>query len=153
MDASLHSQARGSFRRRPILAGSGCFGKDRYPLRILEIARTAERAEEPPELCLSAPGLDGGARPPAPAGSAFRGAAGFGSVFERLTSFEELAAAWNAVLAEDILDQQLRRQAKEIGPISPSFSAGSPPNSEPGCTSRARSIRSSAKGSARCAEV
>ena len=115
MDASLHSQARGSFRRRPILAGSGCSGKDRYPLRILEIARTAERAEEPPELCLSAPGLDGGARPPAPAGSAFRGAAGFGSVFERLTSFEELAAAWNAVLAEDILDQQLRRQAKEIG--------------------------------------
>lgn len=115
MDASLHSQARGSFRRRPILARSGCSGKDRYPLRILEIARTAERAEEPPELCLSAPGLDGGARPPAPAGSAFRGAAGFGSVFERLTSFEELAAAWNAVLAEDILDQQLRRQAKEIG--------------------------------------
>lgn len=115
MDASLHSQARGSFRRRPILAGSGCFGKDRYPLRILEIARTSERAEEPPELRLGAPGLDGEARPPTPAGSAFRGAAGLGSVFERLTSFEELAAAWNVVLAEDILDQQLRRQAKEIG--------------------------------------
>ena len=115
MDASLHSQARGSFRRRPILAGSGCFGKDRYPLRILEIARTSERAEKPPELLLGAPGLDGEARPPTPAGSAFRGAAGLGSVFERLTSFEELAAAWNAVLAEDILDQQLRRQAKEIG--------------------------------------
>ncbi|OAP86213.1 hypothetical protein A4H34_03320 [Peptidiphaga gingivicola] len=115
MDASLHSQARGSFRRRPILAGSGCFGKDRYPLRILEIARTSERAEKPPELRLGAPGLDGEARPPTLAGSAFRGAAGFGSVFERLTSFEELAAAWNAVLAEDILDQQLRRQAKEIG--------------------------------------
>lgn len=115
MDASLHSQARGSFRRRPILAGSGCFGKDRYPLRILEIARTSERAEKPPELRLGAPGLDGEARPPTLAGSAFRGAAGLGSVFERLTSFEELAAAWNAVLAEDILDQQLRRQAKEIG--------------------------------------
>lgn len=115
MDASLHSQARGSFRRRPILAGSGCSGKDRYPLRILEIARTAERAEEPPELCLSAPGLDGGARPPTPTRAAFRDASGFGSVFERLTSFEELAAAWNMVLAEDILDQQLRRQAKEIG--------------------------------------
>ncbi len=115
MDASLHSQARGSFRRRPILAGSGCFGKDRYPLRILEIARTAERAEEPPELCLSVPGLDGGARPPTPTRAAFRDASGFGSVFERLTSFEELAAAWNMVLAEDILDQQLRRQAKEIG--------------------------------------
>ena len=115
MDASLHSQARGSFRRRPILAGSGCFGKDRYPLRILEIARTAERAEKPPELRLSALGLEGEARPPTPAGSAFRGAARLGSVFERLTSFEELAAAWNVVLAEDILDQQLRRQAKEIG--------------------------------------
>lgn len=115
MDASLHSQARGSFRRRPILAGSGCSGKDRYPLRILEIARTSERAEKPPELLLGAPGLDGEARPPTPAGSAFRGAAGLGSVFERLTSFEELAAAWNAVLAKDILDQQLRRQAKEIG--------------------------------------
>ena len=115
MDASLHSQARGSFRRRPILAGSGCFGKDRYPLRILEIARTSERAEKPPELRLSAPGLDGEARPPTPTGSAFRDAAGLGSVFERLTSFEELAAAWNVVLAKDILDQQLRRQAKEIG--------------------------------------
>lgn len=115
MDASLHSQARGSFRRRPILARSGCSGKDRYPLRILEIARTAERAEKPPELRLSALGLEGEARPPTPAGSAFRGAARLGSVFERLTSFEELAAAWNVVLAEDILDQQLRRQAKEIG--------------------------------------
>ena len=115
MDASLHSQARGSFRRRPILAGSGCSGKDRYPLRILEIARTAERAEKPPELRLGAPGLDGEARPPTPTGSAFRDASGLGSVFERLTSFEELAAAWNMVLAEDILDQQLRRQAKEIG--------------------------------------
>ena len=115
MDASLHSQARGFFRRRPILAGSGCFGKDRYPLRILEIARTAERAEEPPELRLSATGLDGGARPPTPTRASFRDASGFGSVFERLTSFEELAAAWNMVLAEDILDQQLRRQAKEIG--------------------------------------
>ncbi len=115
MDASLHSQARGSFRRRPILARSGCFGKDSYPLRILEIARTSERAEKPPELRLSAPGLDGEARPPTPTGSAFRDAAGLGSVFERLTSFEELAAAWNAVLAKDILDQQLRRQAKEIG--------------------------------------
>ena len=115
MDASLHSQARGSFRRRPILAGSGCSGKDRYPLRILEIARTAERAEKPPELRLGAPGLDGEARPPTPTGSAFRDASGLGSVFERLTSFEELAAAWNAVLAKDILDQQLRRQAKEIG--------------------------------------
>lgn len=115
MDASLHSQARGSFRRRPILAGSGCFGKDRYPLRILEIARTSERAEKPPELRLSAPGLDGEARPPTPTGSALRDAAGLGSVFERLTSFEELAAAWNVVLAKDILDQRLRRQAKEIG--------------------------------------
>ena len=115
MDASLHSQARGSFRRRPILAGSGCSGKDRYPLRILEIARTAERAEKPPELRLSAPGLDGEARPPTPTGSAFRDASRLGSVFECLTSFEELAAAWNVVLAEDILDQQLRRQAKEIG--------------------------------------
>lgn len=115
MDASLHSQARGSFRRRPILAGSGCSGKDRYPLRILEIARTSERAEKPPELRLSAPGLDGEARPPTPTGSAFRDASWFGSVFERLTSFEELAAAWNVVLAEDILDQRLRRQAKEIG--------------------------------------
>lgn len=115
MDASLHSQARGSFRRRPILARSGCSGKDRYPLRILEIARTAERAEKPPELRLSALGLEGEARPPTPAGSAFRGAARLGSVFERLTLFEELAAAWNVVLAEDILDQQLRRQAKEIG--------------------------------------
>lgn len=115
MDASLHSQARGSFRRRPILAGSGCFGKDRYPLRILEIARTSERAEKPPELRLSAPGLDGEARPPTPTGSALRDASGLGSVFERLTSFEELAAAWNVVLAEDILDQRLRRQAKEIG--------------------------------------
>ena len=115
MDASLHSQARGFFRRRPILARSGCFGKDRYPLRILEIARTAERAEEPPELRLSATGLDGGARPPTPTRASFRDASGFGSVFERLTSFEELAAAWNVVLAEDILHQQLRRQAKEIG--------------------------------------
>lgn len=115
MDASLHSQACGSFRRRPILAGSGCFGKDRYPLRILEIARTSERAEKPPELRLSAPGLDGEARPPTPTGSALRDASWFGSVFERLTSFEELAAAWNVVLAEDILDQRLRRQAKEIG--------------------------------------
>ncbi len=115
MDASLHSQARGSFRRRPILAGSGCSGKDRYPLRILEIARIAERAEKPPELRLSAPGLDGEARPPTPTGSALRDAAGLGSVFERLTSFEELAAAWDAVLARDILDQRLRRQAKEIG--------------------------------------
>lgn len=115
MDASLHSQARGSFRRRPILARSGCSGKDRYPLRILEIARTAERAEKPPELRLRALCLEGEARPPTPAGSAFRGAARLGSVFERLTSFEELAAAWNVVLAEDILDQQLRRQAKEIG--------------------------------------
>mgnify|MGYP000857866972 CR=1 FL=1 len=115
MDASLQLPVRGFFRRRPILAGSGCSGKDRYPLRILESARTAERAEEPPELRLGAPGLDGEARPPTPAGSAFRGAAGLGSVFERLTSFEELAAAWNMVLAEDILDQQLRRQAKEIG--------------------------------------
>lgn len=115
MDASLHSQARGSFRRRPILARSGCFGKDSYPLRILEIARTSERAEKPPELRLSAPSLDGEARPPTPTGSAFRDAAGLGSVFERLTSFEELAAAWNVVLAKDILDQRLRRQAKEIG--------------------------------------
>lgn len=115
MDASLHSQARGSFRRRPILARSGCFGKDSYPLRILEIARTSEQSEKPPELRLSAPGLDGEARPPTPTGSAFRDAAGLGSVFERLTSFEELAAAWNVVLAKDILDQRLRRQAKEIG--------------------------------------
>ena len=115
MDASLHSQARGSFRRRPILARSGCFGKDSYPLRILEIARTSERAEKPLELRLSAPGLDGEARPPTTTGSAFRDAAGLGSVFERLTSFEELAAAWDAVLAKDILDQRLRRQAKEIG--------------------------------------
>ena len=115
MDASLHSQARGSFRRRPILARSGCFGKDSYPLRILEIARTSEQSEKPPDLRLSAPGLDGEARPPTPTGSAFRDAAGLGSVFERLTSFEELAAAWNVVLAKDILDQRLRRQAKEIG--------------------------------------
>ena len=115
MDASLQLPVRGSFRRRPILARSEGFGKDCYPLRILEIARTAERAEKPPELRLSAPGLDGEARPPTPTGSAFRDASRLGSVFECLTSFEELAAAWNVVLAEDILDQQLRRQAKEIG--------------------------------------
>jgi hypothetical protein len=39
---------------------------------------------------------------------------GFGSAFERLTSVEALTAAWNRVRAEDLLDQQLRRQAKEI---------------------------------------
>ncbi len=115
MDASLQLPVRGSFRRRPILARSEGFGKDCYPLRILESARTAERAEKAPEPRLSVSGPDGEGSPPTPTGSAFQGAPapGPGDVFERLTSLEELASAWNAVLAEDLLDQQLRRQARE----------------------------------------
>ena len=117
MDASLQLPVRGSFRRRPILARSEGFGKDCYPLRILESARTAERAEKAPEPRLTVPGPDGEGGPPTPTGSAFQGAPapapGPGDVFERLTSLEELASAWNAVLAEDLLDQQLRRQARE----------------------------------------
>ena len=115
MDASLQLPVRGSFRRRPILARSEGFGKDCYPLRILESARTAERAEKAPEPRLSVSGPDGEGGPPTPTGSAFQGAPapGPGDVFERLTSLEELASAWNAVLAEDLLDQQLRRQARE----------------------------------------
>ena len=115
MDASLQLPVRGSFRRRPILARSEGFGKDCYPLRILESARTAERAEKAPEPRLTVSGPDGEGSPPTPTGSAFQGAPapGPGDVFERLTSLEELASAWNAVLAEDLLDQQLRRQARE----------------------------------------
>ena len=115
MDASLQLPVRGSFRRRPILARSEGFGKDCYPLRILESARTAERAEKGPEPRLTVSGPDGEGSPPTPTGSAFQGAPapGPGDVFERLTSLEELASAWNAVLAEDLLDQQLRRQARE----------------------------------------
>ena len=115
MDASLQLPVRGSFRRRPILARSEGFGKDCYPLRILESARTAERAEKAPEPRLTVSGPDGEGGPPTPTGSAFQGAPapGPGDVFERLTSLEELASAWNAVLAEDLLDQQLRRQARE----------------------------------------
>ena len=115
MDASLQLPVRGSFRRRPILARSEGFGKDCYPLRIFESARTAERAEKAPEPRLSVSGPDGEGGPPTPTGSAFQGAPapGPGDVFERLTSLEELASAWNAVLAEDLLDQQLRRQARE----------------------------------------
>ena len=115
MDASLQLPVRGSFRRRPILARSEGFGKDCYPLRILESARTAERAEKAPEPRLSVSGPDSEGGPPTPTGSAFQGAPapGPGDVFERLTSLEELASAWNAVLAEDLLDQQLRRQARE----------------------------------------
>lgn len=117
MDASLQLPVRGSFRRRPILARSEGFGKDCYPLRILESARTAERAEKAPEPRLSVSGPDGEGGRPTPTGSAFQGAPapapGPGDVFERLTSLEELASAWNAVLAEDLLDQQLRRQARE----------------------------------------
>ena len=64
---------------------------------------------------MSVSGPDGEGSPPTPTGSAFQGAPapGPGDVFERLTSLEELASAWNAVLAEDLLDQQLRRQARE----------------------------------------
>jgi len=117
MDASLQLPVRGFFRRRPILARSEGFGKDCYPLRILESARTAERAEKAPEPRLSVSGPDSEGGPPTPTGSAFQGAPapapGPGDVFERLTSLEELASAWNAVLAEDLLDQQLRRQARE----------------------------------------
>ena len=115
MDASLQLPVRGSFRRRPILARSEGFGKDCYPLRILESARTAERAEKAPEPRLTVSGPDGEGGPPTPTGYAFQGAPapGPGDVFERLTSLEELASAWNAVLAEDLLDQQLRRQARE----------------------------------------
>lgn len=114
MDASLKPRARGSFRRRPILEKTGCFGKNCFPLRVLESARTGESVRLTSEPRSSAPGFDGEVRQLAATGSAFVGLPGFGSAFERLTSIEALTAAWNRVRAEDLLDQQLRRQAKEI---------------------------------------
>lgn len=114
MDASLKPRARGSFRRRPILEKTGCFGKNCFPLRVLESARTGKSVRLTSEPRSSASGFDGEVRQLAATGSAFVGLPGFGSAFERLTSIEALTAAWNRVRAEDLLDQQLRRQAKEI---------------------------------------
>ena len=146
MDASLKPRARGSFRRRPILEKTGCFGKNCFPLRVLESARTGESVRLTSEPRSSAPGFDGEVRQLAATGSAFVGLPGFGSAFERLTSIEALTAAWNRVRAEDLLDQQLRRQAKEIAADLKVFLERLPPTSGPGCTSQARYIRSNAKG-------